>query len=183
MKLLFDLFPVLLFFVAFKLYGIYVATAVAIAASFVQVSLSWLKHRRVETMHLVTLALIAGLGGATLILQDETFIKWKPTAVNWLFGLAFLGSQYIGKKPLVERMMGHNLTLPCPIWKRLNLAWVAFFFALGCANLYVAFRFDTNTWVSFKLFGIMGLTFAFVIAQAVYLARYVKTHHESREES
>jgi intracellular septation protein len=181
MKLLFDLFPVLLFFVAFKLYGVYVATAVAMAAAFVQVGLFWAKHRRFETLHLITLALIAVLGGATLLWQDETFIKWKPTAVNWLFALVFLGSHFVGDKTFIERMMGANLALPGAIWARLNLSWVAFFFALGCANLYVAYQFDTNTWVNFKLFGMMGLTLAFGIAQALYLARYMKA--DTREES
>lgn len=175
MKLLFDFFPILLFFVAYKVYGIYTATAVAIAASFIQVGAFWWKHRRFENMHLVTLALIAVLGGATLWLQDEAFIKWKPTVVNWLFGLVFLGSQFIGKAPLVKRMMGSAIQLPEVIWRRLNLGWAAFFVALGFANLYVMYNFDTDTWVNFKLFGLMGLTLAFVIIQAFYLARHMKS--------
>ncbi len=182
MKFLFDFFPILLFFIAYKLYGIYAATAVAIAASFVQVGTFWLKHRRFENMHLVTLALIAVLGGATLWLQDEAFIKWKPTVVNWLFGAVFLGSQFIGKKPLAERMMGSAVTLPDGIWRRLNLAWTLFFVAMGFANLYVMYNFDTDTWVNFKLFGMMGLTLAFVIGQAFYLARYIKPE-EAEEKS
>jgi intracellular septation protein len=183
MKLLFDLFPVLLFFVAFKWYGVYVATAVAMAAAFVQVGLFWAKHRRFETLHLMTAALILILGGATLLWQNETFIKWKPTAVNWLFALVFLGSHFMGSKTFTERMMGAAIDLPRAIWTRLNLSWVTFFFTLGCANLYVAYRFDTNTWVNFKLFGMMGLTLAFAIAQVIYLTRHVKADHESREET
>ena len=138
MKFLFDFFPILLFFIAYKLYGIYVATAVAIAASFLQVSLYWLKHRRFEKMHLVTLALIAILGGATLLLQDKAFFMWKPTAVNWAFALGFLLSQIIGDKPLVERMMSHAIEAPRQVWYRLNLSWIGFFILMGFANLYVA---------------------------------------------
>jgi len=180
MKLLFDFFPILLFFAAFKLSddpkeGILVATAVAIAASMVQVALYWWKYHRVEKMHLVTLALILVLGGATLVLKDEMFIKWKPTAVNWLFGMVFLASQFVGNRPLVQRMMESNIQLPAPIWLRLNTSWVAFFTAMGFANLYVVYNFDTDTWVNFKLFGLMGLTFAFVIVQAIYLTRHIKT--------
>lgn len=174
MKFLFDFFPILLFFVAYKVYGIYVATAVAIAASFAQVGFFWAKHRRFENMHLVTLALIAVLGGATLWLQDEEFIKWKPTVVNWLFGLVFLGSRFIGSAPLVKRMMSSAISLPETVWQRLNTVWGAFFIALGFVNLYVMYNFDTDTWVNFKLFGLMGLTLAFVLAQAFYLTRYMK---------
>ena len=174
MKLLYDFFPVILFFAAYKLYDIYVATAVAIVAAFIQVGGVWLKHRRFETMHLVTLALIVILGGATLALHDPVFIKWKPTLVNWLFGLAFLGSHFVGDKTIVERMMGKQVELPGMVWWRLNLAWVVFFAFSGLANLYVAYNFDEPTWVNFKLFGMLGLTFAFIILQAFYISRHMK---------
>ena len=174
MKLLFDFFPILLFFIAYKLEGIYVATAVAIVASFIQVGFYWLRHRRFERMHLVSLGLIAVLGGATLAFQDKTFIQWKPTVLNWLFALVFLGSQFIGSKSLVERMMGHTVQATRGVWLRLNLSWVLFFVFMGAANLYVAFNYDEETWVNFKLFGMMGLTFLFVIAQAFFLARHVE---------
>ena len=181
MKLLFDFFPVLLFFAAFKLYDIYVATAVIIVASAAQVGWSWLKHRQVERMPLITLALIVVLGGITLLLHDESFIKWKPTLVNWFFALAFLGSQLIGSRTIIERMMGQNVQLPLPVWTRLNLAWVTFFVAMGGLNLYVAFHFDTDTWVNFKLFGMLGLTLVFVLLQALYLARYLKIDTEPKD--
>ena len=174
MKFLFDFFPIVLFFIAYKLYGIFAATAVAIAASFLQVGLYWLKHRKVENTHLVTLVLIAVFGGLTLILQDETFIKWKPSVINWLFGIVFLGSQFIGKKNIVERMMGANISLPKFIWPRLNMAWSVFFIALGFANLYVMSYYDTDTWVNFKMFGMMGLTIVFLVGQGFYLARYIQ---------
>jgi intracellular septation protein len=178
MKLLFDFLPIVLFFTAFKLYGIYVATAVAVGASIAQVGFSWLRHRQVETMHLVTLALIVVLGGATLLLHDEMFIKWKPTAVNWAFAVAFLGSQFVGRKPLVERMLTGTLELPRPVWQRLNLSWVAFFLTMGAANIYVIYNFDTDTWVDFKLFGMLGLTILFLIVQAFYLARHIKPEED-----
>ncbi|MDH3561503.1 MAG: septation protein A, partial [Gammaproteobacteria bacterium] len=162
MKFLFDLFPIILFFLTYKLYDIYVATAVAIAAAFVQTGLYWLKHRKFENMHLVTLAILIVFGGLTLVLRDPIFIKWKPTVVNWLFGAVFLGSRFIGKRTLVERMMSHAITVPGPVWVKLNWSWVAFFMGMGVLNLYVAYNYSEDTWVNFKLFGMMGLTIAFV---------------------
>lgn len=177
MKLLFDLFPVILFFIAFKLYGIYVATAVAIAASVIQVAYVYLKNKRVEKMHLITLALIVILGGATLIFHDETFIKWKPTVVNWGFALVFLGSHFIGNKPIIRRMMEQAVTLPDHVWLRLSQMWILFFVFSGVANIYVAFNFDTDTWVNFKLFGLMGLTLVFILAQGLYISRFIPDPH------
>ena len=200
MKFLFDLFPVLLFFVVYKSFdylpaeaidaantlpfmsltlgkatdAIYLATAVAIIASFIQVTLFWVKHHRFEKMHVISLVLITLFGGATLVLQDPVFIKWKPTLLNWLFALIFLSSQFIGKKPLTQRMMSHAISVPASIWRRVNLAWTAFFAFAGLANLYVAYAFSEQTWVDFKLFGLMGLTLVFVFAQALYLARFLE---------
>lgn len=178
MKLLFDFFPIILFFVAFKFYGIYTATAVAIAATLAQVGYSWIKQRKVEPMQWITLLLITVMGGLTLYFQDEQFIKWKPTVINWLFGIAFLGSQFIGQRPFVERMMSGNLELPSTVWKRLNLSWALFFISLGFANLFVIYNFDTETWVNFKLFGMLGLTLAFVILQAIFLSKYIPETEE-----
>lgn len=126
MKLIIDFFPILLFFIAYQYYDIYVATEVAIGASILQVGYFWFVRRHVEKMHLVTLALLILFGGLTLALRDPLFIKWKPTVVNWLFGIVFLGSQLIGKKNMVARMMGHAVELPATIWNRLNLAWALF---------------------------------------------------------
>ncbi len=140
-KLLYDLFPVILFFVAFKLQGIFVATAVAIAASLGQVGWTWARSHRVEPMHLVTLAIIVVFGGLTLWLQDRSFVMWKPTIINWLFAAAFLIVPWVNGRTIVERMMAGNIELPPLQWKRLNLAWVVFFFAVGLANIYVANRF------------------------------------------
>jgi len=186
MKFLYDFFPILLFFIAYKTYGIFVATAVAIVASVIQVGIFWLQHRRVDNMQLVTLGLIVVLGGATLLFQDELFIKWKPTVVEWAFALAFLGSHFIGQKTLVQRMLDAHVTLTDnAVWAKLNMGWIAFFVAMGFLNLYVAFSFDTDTWVNFKLFGMMGLTFIFVLAQGFYLAKYIaeETPEEAQEVS
>lgn len=124
-------------------------------------------------MHIITLVLITVLGGATLILKDPVFIKWKPTAVNWMFAIAFLGSQFIGEKPFVKRMMAHAVELPEQVWMKLNFAWVVFFTAMGFANLYVAFNYDLSTWVDFKTYGMLGLTILFVVLQAIYLAKHM----------
>ena len=180
MRLLFDFFPILLFFIAYKTHDIYMATKVAIAASVVQVAWFWFRHRRFEKMHLISLAIIIIAGGLTLALQDETFIKWKPTIINWIFGIVFLFTQFIGEKSLAERMMGGNLTLPPEIWLRLNMSWVVFFAAMGLINLYVVYNFDTDTWVNFKLFGMFGLTLAFVLVQAVYLVKFLKPEEDNK---
>lgn len=189
MKLLLDFFPIVLFFAAYKLgpaftpadypwlkeNPIYLATVVAIIASVLQVAYTWVKNRKVENMHLISLVLIVVFGGATLYLRDPQFIKWKPTVLNWLFGVVFLGSHVIGKKTVIERMLGAQLELPPPVWSRLNLAWAAFFIVIGAINLYVAFsgHFDEQAWVNFKLFGMLGLTFLFVILQSFYLSRHL----------
>jgi intracellular septation protein len=167
MKLLFDFFPVLLFFITFKMHedpqrGILVATAVIIAATLVQVGVTWFRNRRVEKMHVVTLVLVVIFGGATLLLKDEIFIKWKPTVVNWLFAIAFLASEFIGSKNLVRRMMESSVQLPDFVWRRLNLSWVMFFTVMGVLNLYVVYNFDTDTWVDFKLFGLLILPGTFM---------------------
>jgi len=176
MKLLFDLFPVILFFAAFKLGDIYIATAVAIIATFAQIAWVWFKHRKVDTMLWVSLGIIAVMGGLTLLLHDETFIKWKPTILYWSFALALGTSNLLLKKDLIRTLLAEQFTLPENIWQRLNWSWVGFFLFMGFANLAVAFAFglSTDTWVNFKLFGGMGLMLLFVIAQGLLLSKYVE---------
>ncbi|TSA12816.1 MAG: septation protein A [Betaproteobacteria bacterium] len=174
MKFLFDLFPVILFFIAFKLQGIYVATAVAIAASFAQIGWLWLRGRKIDTMLWVSLAIIVVFGSATLLLHDETFIKWKPTVLYWLFATVLCGSALLFRRNLMRSMMGEQIQLPDAAWSKLNFSWAGFFAGMGFLNLYVAFNFPTDTWVNFKLFGGMGLMLAFVIAQGFFLAKYVE---------
>lgn len=187
MKLLFDFFPVLLFFVTFKSYddpkqGILAATAVIIVATGVQVAVTWLKQRRVEKIHVVTLALLVSMGGVTLLLQDEIYIKWKATVFYWLLAVAFLGSQFVGQKPLVQRFFDSKFDPPRHAWTVLNLSWVLFFAALGLLNLFVVYNYSTDTWVNFKLFGLTGLTFVFVFAQILYLFRYMIPDEDGEEE-
>ena len=173
MKLLVDFFPIVLFFAGYKLADIYVATLAAIVGAVVQVAFTWYRSRKVETMHLISLVLIVVFGGATWFLRDPTFIKWKPTVLNWLFGIVFLGSQFIGGQPVIQRMLSSQTELPAVVWRRLNLAWTSFFFVIGGVNLYVAFNFEESDWVNFKLFGMLGLTLVFVLAQSFYLSRHL----------
>ena len=174
MKFLFDLFPVILFFVAFKFAGIYVATAVAMGATVAQIAWVWFRRRRVEPMLWVSFGVIAVFGSATLLLQDETFIKWKPTVLYWLFAASLAVARAGFGKNLIRAMMEKQLQLPEQAWNRLLWSWAAFFTVMGAANLYVAFNYPTDQWVNFKLFGGMGLMFVFVIGQAFYLARFVE---------
>jgi intracellular septation protein len=172
MQLLFDLLPVLLFFVAYKLADIYVATAVLIVGVLIQTLVSWIRHRKVSPMLLTSAVLVLVFGGLTLLVHDATFIKWKPTIVNWLFAAAFLASQFMKGPTIVQRLMGEQMKLEPPsLWTRLNAMWVAFFAVVGALNLYVAFNFSEAAWVNFKLFGLMGLTVVFALAQGVWLAR------------
>lgn len=213
MKQLLDFLPIVLFFIIFKFYldlpdeiilginnllpimaltpgessdAIYLATLVAIIATLIQVSLSALIVKKVEKMPIITLVLLIVFGGATLVLKDPVFIQWKPTAINWLFAIVFLGSQFVGEKPLVQRMMSRALDIDdAQIWGKLNLAWVGFFIVSGLANVLVApeidplnFNFSLDTWVEFKLFGLLGLTIIFVVAQAFFLARYMPSENK-----
>ena len=172
MKFLFDLLPVILFFAAFKSAGIYVATGVAIAATFLQIGWVWMKHRKVDTMLWVSLAVVTVFGGATLWLHDETFIKWKPTVLYWLFGASLLVASILGKN-LIRALMEEQVKLPDPVWRQLNAAWVGFFTLMGFANLFVAYRFPTETWVNFKLFGGMGAMLVFVLLQGLFLSKFM----------
>lgn len=174
MKLLFDLFPVILFFVAFKFYDIYIATGVAIAASVVQIGWLLARRRPVAGMQWASLAIIVVFGGLTLFLHDETFIKWKPTVLYAAFALSLLVSRYVFGKNLIKAMMDAQIALPAAIWTRLNLGWTIFFAAMAVLNIYVAYNYPTATWVNFKLFGTMGLTLVFVLAQAFYIGRFIE---------
>jgi intracellular septation protein len=178
MKQLFEFLPVLLFFAAFKLYDIYVATMVMMGATLIQVALDLILHRKVETMRWITLALVVVMGGATLYLHDVKYIKWKLSIIEWAFGVAFLGSQFIGEKPFVQRMMSGSLTLPPEIWKRLNLLWAGFFTSVGFVNLYVMYHYNDDQWVTFKTFGVPALMLIFIVLQMVFLYKYVPDTEE-----
>jgi intracellular septation protein len=174
MQMLFDFFPIFTFFIAFKLTDIYTATAVFLLATVVQMGIYWFKNRHFQQMHIITFILALVLGGATLLFHNELFMKWKPTAIYWAFAITFLFTQIVGTKPLIQRIMEASISLPRPIWHRLNLSWVLFFLVMGILNLYVVYHFSTNAWVNFKLFGGIGATIIFAIAQAFYLNRYAK---------
>jgi intracellular septation protein len=203
MKFLFDMFPVILFFGMFKwgeshgdaaqaMVGHYLsglvsggavaadqapillATAVAIVASVAQIVYLLARRRKVDAMLWVSLAIIVIFGGATIYFHNETFIKWKPTVLYWVFAVTLAGAQLLMRKNPIRMMMGHQVELPDTVWEKLNLAWAGFFAAMGALNLYVAFNFSTSAWVNFKMFGTIGLMIAFVIAQSMVLSRYIK---------
>jgi intracellular septation protein len=203
MKLLFDLLPVILFFVAYKLGGSYpheagqlastwlggmiasgrvteaqapilLATAVAIVTSLAQVGWLLARARRVEPMLWVSVGVIVVFGGATIWLNDETFIKWKPTILYVLFAGALVAGRLFWQRNFVRSILGQQIELPEPVWERLLWIWSGFFALLAAANLFVAYSFSTDTWVNFKLFGLMGLTLAFVIAIGLWLSRHIK---------
>ena len=199
-KLLFDLFPIIVFFVAYKIGdanadatrafmtslglmqpvpvgvvekpGIYLATLVAIVASFAQIGWVKLRGHKVETMMWVSLGIIVLFGGATLWLHDESFIKWKPTVLYWIFAAIIFGSAAFGRN-VIKSLMNTQMELPDPAWSRLNASWGGFFAFMGVANLFVAFNFSTDAWVDFKLFGSLGLMLVFVIGQSMMLTKYL----------
>jgi intracellular septation protein len=172
MKFLFELFPVALFFIAILVWDIFVATAVAIAATFVQVGWLALRRRKIPPMLWASLAIIVIFGGLTLYLRDKTFILWKPTVLYWLFG-SVLAFGALLRRNLLRALLSEQMTLPEPVWNRLNWSWVGFFAFMGLLNLYVAYNYSEKIWASFKLFGGMGLMLLFVIVQSAFLAKYV----------
>ena len=175
-KLLFDLFPVILFFIAYKVADIYVATAVVIAATFVQIAYMWIKHRKVEKMLWVSLGLVVVFGGATLLLHDENFIKLKLTIFYWVFAAVLLGASVFMGKNLIRSLLTSQskFEMPDQVWRLLNNLWIGFFTAMGGLNLFIAQNYSTDVWVNFKLFGSMGLMLVFLIAQGFIIAKYIK---------
>lgn len=178
MKFLFDFIPLVAFLIAFYIpedreQGIYLAIQVLIVCSALQIILYWLWKHKIDKMYVTTFVLTVLLGGATLLLKDASFFKWKPTVVNWLFAVAFLASPYVSKKSLVEHMMGQSIKLPSIVWSRLNYSWVIFFISGGVINLYVAYHFSLEFWANFKVFGMLGITLLFVIIQMFYISRYM----------
>ena len=173
MKFLFDLLPVALFFVAIQIWDIYVATAVAIAATFCQVGWLAVRKKKIEPMLWASLAIIVVFGGLTLYLRDKTFILWKPTVLYWLFGTVLAGAA-LTRRNLIRALLSDQMQLPERIWARLNWSWVAFFALMGVANLYVAFNYSEKVWATFKLFGGMGLMLLFAVLQSLVLAKYVE---------
>ena len=182
MNTLLEFLPIIAFFAVFKLIGgteaVYPATATAIGVAILVTALHWLRHRQVPKRQLLVLAMFIVMGGLTLAFHDPKFIQAKPTLISWITAAAFLGSQFIGQKTLVERAMGEAMKVAPEIWRRLNLIWVAFFVVLGALNLYVVANFSMETWVNFKLFGSTGLLVAFVIIQGIWLSRHMEHPQE-----
>jgi intracellular septation protein len=174
MKFLFDLFPILLFFIAYKFGDIWIATGVAIIASLCQIGWLLFRRKKVDAMLWLSLAIIVVMGSATLILHDESFIKWKPTVLYWAFAVVLLVAEFAFGRNLIRSVQKEIMQLPERVWRNVLLSWIVFFTVMGGANLYVAFNYPTETWVNFKLFGFTGMMFVFVVAQALMLAKYVE---------
>ena len=204
MKFLLDFFPVVLFFIVYKFFGdippqwiepvnqlpfvsidpneskdaIYFATLTIIVATIIQNIGHWLLFKKLEKMHIISLGILLAFGTLTLAFKDPLFIKWKVSIFNWVFAAVIIGSQFIGKKPLIERMMSHAIETPKQIWKRVNFGWGLFFTFVGFVNIYVAYNYSEEAWVDFKLFGVLGMTIVFMIAQGVYLAKHAQSVDE-----
>jgi|SRR5690625_4481593 len=173
MSLLFDYLPIIVFFIAFKMSDIYVATGVLIVALFLLVAGYWIATRKVHKMHLITAVFALVFGGLTIAIHDPTYIKAKPSVLYVLFAAILVASQWIGKKPIIQRLLEKNLELPKPVWLRLNWLWVIFFLICALLNAWVAYNYSNDVWVDFKLFGMLGLTLIFVVVQGFYLARHL----------
>jgi len=174
MQLLIDYIPIVIFIVAYFFKDIFFATGVLMAVMPMVLLLQWLMTKKVNKIYLASTALVLVLGSATLYFRNATFLYWKPTVLNWAFAIAFLGSQWIGAKPFVQRMLGSAAQLSRLQWNRLNLMWVVFFAFVGTVNLYVAYNFSEAFWVKFKLFGMLGLTLIFVVVQSIWLTMVMK---------
>jgi len=181
MKFLFEMFPIILFFTAYKFKGIYVATSVAIAASIIQITFAYFKNKKVEKPMIISLVVIVIFGGATLLVHNEMFIKWKPTVLYWIFSGVLLIGRYVFDKNFIQAMLSKQITVPLHVWEKLNIIWALFFAVVGGLNIYVAYHFSTNVWVNFKLFGILGCMLVFVVVQSFILAPYLKDTAEKAD--
>lgn len=179
MKQFLDFLPLVVFFAFYKLYDIYAATSALIVATAIVLIYSWVRYRKIEKMALITFVLVAVFGGLTLFFHNDEFIKWKVTVIYALFAGALLISQWVMKKPFIQRMLGKELALPQQVWSKLNLAWALFFIACGLANIYIAFWLPQNIWVNFKVFGLTALTLIFTLLSGVYIYRHLPQEDKS----
>jgi len=189
LKFIYEFLPIAIFFGIYKGTGnIYHATLVLIIVTMLQLAYEWFRYKKVEKSRLIGAALILVLGGATVFFQDDLFIKWKVTVLNWLFAIILIGSHFIGNKTIMERVMGSMISLPKPVWNQLNLFWVGFFFISGLLNVYFAFFYGldlpdqarTDMWVNFKFYGLMGLTLVFMIVQVIFLQKHIQIEEEEK---
>lgn len=177
MKIFFDFFTIALFFVVYKILGMHWAIGSAMVAYGLQSAVLYYKNKKLAPIEWVTLSIIMLLGAGTFLLHNDLIFKWKPTVIYLVFAVIFIVSHFFGKKLIIEHLMDQQITLPKSTWKCLNISWWIFFLIVAAANLYVAYTYDTDTWVNFKLFGILGATLLFIIFQAIYLS--LKAKHES----
>lgn len=174
MQALLDLLPAIVFFVVYRLYGIYAATAAIMGTMALQLAYQWLRHRKVTKMFLWTAIIVWVFGAVTLILRNPVFIQWKPTIVSWVFALAFLGSHFVGsRKTLIERALGESFEIDRAVSRQLSVMWIMAFAAIGALNLYFVYNFSEAVWVDFKVFGITGITLLVALLQGVWV--YVKS--------
>lgn len=178
MHAVFEYIPLIIFFIVNKFADIYWATGSLIVTSALQILYYVIKKEKIPTRNWIFFGLIAVFGGLTIFLHDDTFIKWKVTIINEFFALALLVSYYGFNKNIIKQFLSESLTLPDPIWVKLNLAWAALFALLGALNLYVAFTFDLETWVNFKVFGLTGITLVFAVGSILALYKYLPQEDE-----
>lgn len=183
MQLFVDYIPIVVFVLAYFYKDIFFATAVLMGVMPVVLLLQWLMTREINRIYAVSTALVLVLGGVTIAFRNPTFLYWKPTVLNWLIAIVFLGSQWIGEKPIVQRMLEKAASLNADQWIRLNQIWVSFFVIVGGINIYVAYSFSEAFWVKFKLFGMLGLTFVFVIIQSIWLTLATQKNAPAAEDS
>lgn len=185
MKQFLDFIPIIVFFVAYYVTGrdLLLATAILIAAQTLQMGVLYTLHRRLDRQMKIQFWVVLVLGGLTLAFRDGMFIQWKPTLVNWLLAAAVVGSQFLGERNLLERMLGEQLELPRHAWRHLAWGWACGFFLAGALNLVVAYNFSEEFWVNYKLFGGLALTLGYTIITAVYLIRAGHLATETETES
>lgn len=181
MQSFFEFIPLVLFFAIFKLVDIYWATFALIVTSALHIVYLYITTKKVPVKNWVIFGLIAGFGGLTIFLQDDTFLKWKVTIINLFFAIALIISDFVFKKNLIKQLMSEALELPETIWKKLNLSWAAFFTLCAVLNIYVAFNFSQEVWVNFKVFGLMALTFTFAIGSVIVLYKYLPNEESATD--
>ena len=182
MKQFFDFIPLLVFFLVYKFFDIYYATGALMVATVLQIAFTWFTVRKMEKTHLITLAMVLVFGGFTLFFHNDVFIKWKVTAINLLFAVALVLSQYVWRKPLIKQLLGKEMQLPDAIWHRVNLAWAGFFTICAGLNTWIAFHMSQEAWVNFKVFGLLGMTLVFTVLTVLYLYRHLPAETADKDQ-
>lgn len=173
-KMFSDFMPAIVFFAVYKIYDIYYATTALIIVTIAQVIYEYIFHKKVAKAQIFIVIFVVIFGGATLYFHNSLFIKWKVSIINWLFGLILIFSQYILKINIIEKLLAKNITLDKKDWSKLNQFWYIYFILLGFINIFIALNFSTDVWMNFKLFGIIGISFLFIVLQSLYITKYAK---------